>query len=257
MPTEITLLGTGTSFGVPVIGCYCNVCTSDKPENKRTRTSVLLRRDDFNMLIDCSPDFRQQARTHRIDRLEAIIFTHHHADHVNGIDDLRVYWWHMRRPVELFGEPYVLADLRERFNYCFREQICEGAAPVLAVNEIAPGQPFVVGPFHIMPIRARHWNLDILGYRIGDFAYMTDCSAIPPESMKLLRGVKHLVINALRWTPHSAHFSLDQAVDVAKSLNVQHAYFTHISHKMEHFEAQEKLQSGYFMAFDGQKILIP
>ncbi|GAB4325223.1 MAG: MBL fold metallo-hydrolase [Candidatus Sumerlaeia bacterium] len=254
MKMTVTFLGTGTSFGVPVIGCRCAVCTSDKPENKRLRASVLLQSGDFNLTIDCSPDFRQQAHAHQINHLEAILFTHNHADHVNGIDDLRAYWWHQRRPVRLYGEPYVIRDIQERFNYCFREQLFEGAAPVLDLISIDSETPLQIGPFNVLPVRARHWNLDILGFRIGRFAYMTDCSEIPPASIDKLRGVEHLVLNALRWKPHAAHFSLDQAVAVGRQIGAPHVYFTHISHKLEHFEAQAHLENGFQMSYDGLRI---
>jgi len=246
----VTLLGTGTSFGVPMVGCNCDVCTSSRSENKRLRVSALIQQGDYNLLVDCSPDFRQQALRHNITQVNAILFTHNHSDHIMGIDDLRIYNWRQKKPVQVYGQDYVIEDIKTRFSYCFLPHRYEGAAPKLDLH-ILDGNEFELGPFHIVPVLAKHWNLPIYGYRIGNLGYMTDCSYIPRESIEKLIGVEILVINALRPNPHPAHFSLTQAIEVANKIKPQRAYFTHISHKLEHHSTNAMLQQDNELAYDG------
>jgi len=254
---RITILGSGTSTGVPVIGCDCPVCRSIAPENKRLRCSLYVQNGPAALLVDCSTDFRQQALTHRIPRIDAVLFTHDHADHVNGIDDLRVFNYIQKAPIPLYADAPVLANIRRRFRYCFRPPQIGGGVPLLTLHRIHPGKPFTVNGIAITPVPIKHGVLDILGFRIGPFAYFTDCSAVPETSLPLLQGTQILIVDALRRRPHSTHFNLDEALAFSARLAPQQTWFTHVADEMEHFETNASLPLNAQLLRDGQIIDIP
>ncbi|MDE5554482.1 MAG: MBL fold metallo-hydrolase [Muribaculaceae bacterium] len=223
-------LGTGTSTGVPQIGCNCEVCTSKDPREKRLRASVLVEvRPDCNLLIDCGPDFREQMLRIGSPSLNAVLLTHSHYDHVGGIDDLRPYCYPDSFPV--YCQADVAKDLRERVPYCFREHLYPGV-PTFNIHIINPNETFTVDDVQVTPLPVMHARLPIVGFRIGNLAYITDCSEMPRETLEKIKGVDTLVINALRREPHMSHMNLEQALDVIKSATPRQAYLTHLSHGM-------------------------
>ena len=252
---RITVLGSGTSTGVPVIGCDCAVCRSGAPENKRLRCSLYIEESGFVFLVDCSTDFRQQALRYGIRRIDAVLFTHNHADHMNGIDDLRVFNYLQGGPIGIYGDNATLATIQRRFDYCFNPPQVGGGVPQLLLQEIRPGQGFCLEGLNILPIRLKHGILDILGFRIGEsFAYLTDCSAVPEESMALLEGIEVLIVDALRHKSHSTHFSLEQALNFSRALRPAQTWFTHIADDLDHFETNAQLPRNAQLLHDGQVI---
>jgi len=252
---RITVLGTGTSVGVPVIGCRCEVCRSTAPENNRLRSSVYIEHAGGKLLVDCSTDFRQQALRYRIPRVDAVILTHNHADHINGIDDLRSFNFVQRSPIDLYATADVLHTVRHRYEYAFSPTQIGGGVPRLNLQEIDPARPFFIGGLRIVPVPIKHGVLDILGYRIGrNFAYLTDCSAVPESSVPLLEGIEILVLDALRPTPHSTHFSLSEALAFSQRIGPAQTWFTHITCKMEHFATNASLPPNAQLLHDGQVI---
>jgi len=250
---EITFLGTGTSQGVPVIGCQCSACASMDYRDKRLRTSIHIRNGTESLVVDTGPDFRQQMLRERIQRLDAVVFTHAHKDHTAGLDDVRAYNFLQRSDMPVFGREEVLDQLRKEFAYAFAEHQYPGI-PRLALNPI-DYEPFVVGSTRLIPLPVRHLNLDVLGFRIGDFAYITDANFIPETTYELLIGVKVLVLNALQVEPHVSHFNLEQAIEVARRIGAGATWFTHISHKLGlHEKVERKLPPEIRLAWDGLKI---
>ncbi len=250
------LLGTGTSVGVPTIGCGCPVCTSDDPKNNRTRTSAILGLPGGNLLIDTSPDLRQQLLREKIGLVHAVLYTHEHADHVFGLDDLRLMQFYLKGPVPLFCEERVERRIRTSFDYAFTElpNMHVGAAPKLAFCRIGL-EPFQALGAEITPIQLEHGpNFRTLGFRIGGVAYCTDVSFIPEASMRLLEGLDVLVLDALRPEGHSTHFSLDQAVDVAVRLAPKQTYFTHMAHGLDYKSTNARLPTGMQLGYDGLRI---
>jgi phosphoribosyl 1,2-cyclic phosphate phosphodiesterase len=255
---RVTVLGSGTSHGVPSIGCDCEVCTSADPRDRRTRPSIYIERDSTRILVDTSTDLRTQALANNIRRVDAILFTHSHADHVMGLDDVRRYNQMQHGPIPCFADRETLANLRQMFGYVFDppKQV-GGGLPQLTLHAIEG--PFSIGGVDIVPIPLWHGKLPVLGFRIGAFAYLTDCNGIPELSWPLLRGdggVRVVILDALRRRPHSTHFSLAEAVDVVATLGVERAYFTHISHDLGHADTCAQLPRGVELAYDGQVIEI-
>ncbi|QDU88165.1 Phosphoribosyl 1,2-cyclic phosphodiesterase [Pirellulimonas nuda] len=253
---ELILLGTGTSVGVPTIGCGCPVCTSDDPKNNRTRTSAILGLPGGNLLIDTSPDLRQQLLREKIGLVHAVLYTHEHADHVFGLDDLRLMQFYLKGPVPLFCEERVEQRIRTSFDYAFKElpNMHAGAAPKLAFRRIGL-DPFDALGAKVTPIRLEHGpNFQTLGFRIGGVAYCTDVSFISEQSMDLLQGLDVLILDALRPEGHSTHFSLDQAVDVATRLAPRRTFFTHMAHGLDYESTNAILPSGMALGYDGLRI---
>jgi len=253
---SMILLGTGTSVGVPAIGCGCEVCRSTDPRNNRTRCSAVLGLPEGNLLIDTSPDLRQQLLREQIGIVHAVLYTHEHADHVFGLDDLRLMQFYLGGPVPLFCEDRVEQRIRKSYDYAFRsgQSLHAGAVPQLVFRRIST-KPFDVLGARVMPVRMRHGKqFDVLGFRFGNVAYCTDVNAIPPESMDQLAGLDVLVLDALRPRGHATHFSLAEAIDVARQLAPRQTYFTHMSHELEHEATSAALPDGMNLAYDGQRI---
>ena len=256
MPSEITLLGTSTSVGIPVLGCRCAVCTSEDPRNARTRSGVLLRTDQGNLVIDTPPELRLQLIREQVDVVHAAIYTHSHADHLFGLDDLRICGHRLDRPIPLYCEERVEQQIRTSFNYAFAdgiEKLHKFAVPRLAFERIGP-EPFEVLGQRIRPIRLLHGQLPILGFRINDVAYCTDVSEIPDESWPLLQGVDTLILDCLRWKPHPTHLCVDQVLELVEKLQPRMTYLTHISHALEHAETNARLPAHIELAYDGLRI---
>lgn len=252
---HITILGSGTSKGVPEIGCQCDVCTSSNPADKRLRSSILIETQGINILVDPSPDFRQQALTHNITHIDAILITHEHYDHVGGLDDLRPFC--VNSNLNIYAQANVINAIRRRLDYCFRENPYPGV-PVFKTHEISHREPLYIKGVKIQPIQIMHGKLSILGFRIGDFAYITDASEIPDYELPKLSNLQVLILNALRHKPHFAHFSLSQALDIINNLKPKQAWLTHLSHEMGKFEEKDpKLPQNVHFATDNLKITIP
>jgi len=262
---KVTFLGTGTSHGVPMIGCECAVCRSNDPRDRRWRPSILVdageappapssarsafARSVRHILVDTSTDLRTQALTYGVTRVDAILFTHSHADHVLGLDEVRRYNVVQRSAMPCFADERTLSDLRRTFGYIFDAPGVGGGVPQLALFQI--GGAFTLGGVEIVPVPVMHGPRPILGFRFGSFAYLTDCSAIPDGSWPLLDGVRTLVVDALRERPHPTHFSVSQALDVVARLAPERAYFTHICHDLAHADTSARLPRGVELAYDG------
>ncbi|MDA1051815.1 MAG: MBL fold metallo-hydrolase [Planctomycetota bacterium] len=252
------LLGTGTSVGVPAIGCGCDVCLSENPRNHRTRCSVILGLPEGNLLVDTSPDLRFQLLREGIGIVHAVVYTHEHADHIFGLDDLRLFQFYLGHPLPLYCESVVEKRLRHSFDYAFsdREQTHAGAIPSLVTRQIST-DPFEVLGARIQPVRLLHGpRFEVLGFRIGNVAYCTDTNAIPGESLGLLEGLDVLILDALRRRPHVTHFGLDEAVELAGRLRPKQTFFTHICHDLEHEATNATLPSNMQLAYDGQRIAL-
>ena len=247
---KVTVLGSGTSHGVPAIGCDCPVCTSSDPKDRRTRPSIYLETDRAHILFDTSTDLRTQALDRNVRRVDAIVFTHSHADHVMGLDDVRRYNHMQNGAIPCYADAATLASLRQMFAYVFNppKQV-GGGLPQLSLFRIAG--PFVLGGAEIVPVPLWHGALPVLGFRIGAFAYLTDCNRIPDESWPLLGGVRTVILDALRHRPHSTHFSVNESIAIAEKLGVERAYFTHICHDLPHAETNASLPKGIELAYDG------
>lgn len=250
---KVTFLGTGTSHGVPMITCECPVCRSKDPRNKRLRSSLMIKDGQGNtLLIDCSKDFREQALRHRIAMVEHILITHLHADHVFGIDELRIYNSKSGRPVKLYLKENFAEEIKTIFPYIYSAPLQKGGGITAVENIIVkPGEPFTLRDLKITPLRVHHGKLEILGYRINDTAYLTDTSAIPEETYGHLKNLDLLIIGALRLEPHATHFSLDQAIEEARKIGARRTYFTHISHKLDHKKTNAALPPDMKLAHDG------
>lgn len=253
---QMIVLGTGTSVGVPMIGCGCDVCQSEDPRNRRTRCSVILGLPEGNLLIDTSPDLRQQLLRERIGIVHAVAYTHEHADHIFGLDDLRLMQFHLGGPVPLYCEAVVEARIRKSYDYAFGPvaELHRGAVPQLMFRRIGL-EPFDVLGMRVTPIRLKHGKrFEVLGFRFGNVAYCTDANAVPAESMERLRGLDVLILDALRSKGHSTHFSLEEAIQLSLELAPGQTYFTHMSHELEHEATIAKLPAGMALAHDGLRI---
>lgn len=253
---QFVLLGTGTSVGVPTIGCGCPVCTSDDPRNKRTRTAAIVGLPEGNLLIDTPPDLRSQLLREKIGIVHAVMYTHDHADHIFGLDDLRLFPFHLGRPVPLYCEPLVQRRIERSFDYAFDRgpQTHAGAIPSLQFFPIGL-QPIDVLGTTIRPLRLLHGpKFEVLGFRIGNIAFCTDTNFIPEESFHILQGVEYLILDALRHSPHPTHFNVEQAVEVAKRLQPKQTYLTHVCHDLDHASTCKSLPEGIDLAYDGLRI---
>jgi len=251
---KVRFLGTGTSTGVPQIGCRCEVCNSADPRDRRLRTSVRIEIDDKMLMIDCSPDFRQQMLPFPLEKIDGILLTHEHYDHVGGIDDLRPF--SVFGPVDLYMEQRLEKALRERLPYCFAEYKYSGV-PNLIVRRISADKDFQIGTVTVTPIRVMHYSLPILGFRIRNFAYLTDIKTMEETELKKLENVDTLVVSALRKTEHISHQTLDQALKIIDKIKPKTAYLTHMSHEIgTHAKVEEELPSHVFLAYDGLEMSV-
>jgi phosphoribosyl 1,2-cyclic phosphate phosphodiesterase len=248
----ITFLGTGTSQGVPIINCACSVCTSEDPRNKRLRTSICVETRNSTILIDTTPDLRQQLLMNPISKLTAVLYTHGHADHIYGLDDVRRFNILQKERIPAYADQDTMSRLLLVFDYAFGNGKLNYGVPNLSANYISDS--FTIQGVSIIPIKLFHGSLPILGFRIGDFAYCTDVSRIPPESYKKLENLKVLILDALRIREHPTHFSLAQAVEEARKIAAKETYFVHMSHDINHEEHQKSLPANINFAYDGLKI---
>lgn len=250
---KITFLGTGTSQGVPLIGCDCAVCTSPDPQDNRLRTSVWIETPEASIVIDTGPDFRYQMLRANVRKLDAIIFTHGHKDHVAGLDDVRAYNYFQQKPMEIYANEHTQEIIHREFEYVFNNKFYPGI-PQLSINTI-DFEPFNINGLEIIPIKVMHYKLEVLAFRIGDFTYVTDANQIKPEEIDKIKGSKLLVLNALRHEQHISHFTLAEAIDMATAIGAEQTYFTHISHQMGlHLEIDSHLPPGINLAYDGLSI---
>ena len=253
---KLILLGTGTSVGVPALGCGCSVCTGGKAKNNRTRASAILGLPEGNLLIDTSPDLRTQLLREGIGSVDSVIYTHEHTDHVMGFDDLRLFQFYLDHPVPIYCAKAVEDRLRKAFDYAFDERPAthRGAAPSVDIHRVETESVEILGA-KVTPIPLKHGpRFNVLGFRVGDVAYCTDTSEIPPESWPLLQGLDTLVLDGLRYEPHVTHFSIGQAVDVAQRLGAKRTYFTHCACRMDYDQVNADLPDGIELSYDGLQI---
>ncbi len=249
MGMKITFLGTGTSQGIPIIGSDHPVCLSDDPRDKRLRVSVLVEWDAYTYVIDCGPDFRQQMLANRVQRIDGILFTHEHADHTMGMDDIRPFFFR-QGDIPVYAHERVLQSLRRRFTYIFSSENKYPGAPSVIENELT-NQSFTLGNLDVTPINAMHNRLQVFGFRFKDFAYLTDIKTIEEEEKEKLKGLDVLVVNALRVEPHHSHFNLEEALAFIEELQPAKAYLTHISHMLGfHAEVSKELPPNVHLAYD-------
>ncbi|MBB03125.1 MAG: MBL fold metallo-hydrolase [Rubinisphaera brasiliensis] len=252
---EVVILGSGTSHGVPMVGCRCPICQSTDPKNNRTRSSILVRAPEGNIIVDTTPEMRIQLVREQVDLVHAAIFTHGHADHIFGLDDLRQFGFLLDRDIPLFCEPLVEEQLRLAFSYAFRppaDPKRRGAIPRFDMQPMTL-EPFELLGVRVQPLRLFHGSLPIVGFRIGELAYCTDVSEIPDETWPLLEGVQVLVIDALRFRPHPTHFNIEQAIEASRRIGAKQTYLTHICHDIEHQTVERELPEGVNLAYDGLK----
>lgn len=262
---RLRFLGTGTSFGVPQIACGCAVCCSPDPRDRRTRCGAVIEatRDDgplVRLLIDTPPELRLQLVAARVDQVDAVLFTHDHADHIHGIDDLRVFTMRRREALPMYGAAETLETLRARFSYITDETfrpVTGTTRPEGRLVEVEPGTPFLAAGVPVVPIEVPHGRTRVLGYRVGDVAYVTDAKCIPDAAFDALRGVRLLVLNALLRDPHPTHLSISEAVDVAQRIGADATYFTHLTHHQAHAALEAELPPGIHPAYDGLVIELP
>lgn len=246
---RITFFGTGTSVGVPVIGCDCHVCTSEDPRNRRNRSSVWLRFRNRSVLIDTPPEFRIQALRYKLRRIDAVLFTHAHADHIFGFDDLRRYNQLQREVIPAFGSKLTLDALRRIFGYAFDPVEPNWGLPQVRAHEVEG--PFELFGEEVVPVTVLHGRMPVTAYRFTDVAYVTDCSRIPEEAMAALQGLDTLILDTLRHRSHPTHLSLPEALDIVDRLRPRRAFLTHISHELEHAAVEAELPQGVHLAYDG------
>ncbi len=253
---KIYFLGTGTSQGIPVIGSKHPVCLSNHSKDKRLRAAVWIHNEETSCVIDCGPDFRQQMLTSQCSKIDAILFTHEHSDHTAGLDDIRPYNF-IQGKISIYGHVRVLENLKNRSDYIFETQNKYPGAPSVHPIEVINNTPFFIGKMNVIPINAMHGNLQVFGYRINDLAYLTDVKTICFEEVDKLKGIKVLIINALREEVHHSHFNLQDALDFVTLVQPEKTYLTHISHSLGfHDEVQKKLPRNVFLAYDNLEISI-
>lgn len=243
------MLGSGTSTGVPVVGCGCAVCTSSDPRNRRLRPGIKLDLPGGTIVVDTSPDFREQSLRFGIERVDAVLYTHPHADHVFGLDDLRVFNFRQRAAIHCYGSEPTIARLRQIFSYVFEEGQEGGGKPRLELCAVAA--PFEILGERVVPVPVWHGTMPVHGYRLGRFALVTDVNRIPEESFELLDGLDLLVLSALRYRPHPTHFSIDEAVEIAARIGAGRTVFTHIAHEVDHGALLRELPAGVELGYDG------
>ncbi len=246
---KLIVLGCGTSTGVPVIGCRCRVCSSLDPKNNRTRSSAIIEADKRLILIDTSTDLRHQALSNRIPRIDAVLFTHPHADHIHGIDELRSFNMVQGSAIPCFGSPETIKRVKLLFEYIFVDNEYNGWKPDLTTTAI--NGPFKACGIDVVPVPVLHGSSEILGFRVGGIAYITDCSSMPAASIELLRGVEVLVLGALRHKPHPSHFTVDEAIDVALKVAPRQTILTHLGHTIDYLTDGARLPRGIELAYDG------
>ena len=247
---KISFLGSGTSTGVPVVGCHCRVCTSTNPRNQRLRQSVLIEKDGKHILIDTSTDLRAQLLRHPVPWIDCVLFTHSHADHIMGLDDIRPFNFFHRRDIVGYANYWTDRAIRQAFGYIWADTQIGGGKPRLDLRVV--DGPFEHEGIEIVPVPVTHGEWTILGFRIGPFAYITDTNGIPEESRSLLAGVECLALDGLRLDPpHPTHYTIDQAIAVAGELGIPETWLIHLSHDVEHDEVEAKLPEGFHLAYDG------
>jgi len=248
---KVTILGTGTSQGIPVIGCPCPVCHSDDVHDKRLRTSVLLSIGEENLVIDVGPDFRAQMLSAQVKSLEALVITHEHNDHIIGLDDIRPFNFMRRRPLTVYATERVQKELQHRFRYVFDPNPYPGS-PSVALRSLDPNEVLEIGAFRLIPIQVMHGSMPVLGFRIGDFTYVTDAKTISAKEREKMKGSKVLILNALHHRPHHSHLNLEEALQMIEEVAPERAYLTHISHHMGlHQEINKTLPNHVRLAHDG------
>ncbi len=252
---QLIFLGVGSSAGTPVVGCACSTCISDNPRNKRTRCSSALVMDDGHViLIDSGPDLRSQALRERLNRVDAVLYTHTHADHLHGIDDLRAFCQLQKQQIPLYGNQYAMDHISSKFGYTLREPIDFWDLPILSVNPVAGS--FELFGKRITPIPVKHGRSEILGYRIGNMAYITDVSEIPETSLALMDGLEVLLLDCLRYEPHHTHINLEQSLVYAGRIHAENTYLIHMTHEMEYEALSQQLPPSVHVAFDGLRVSV-
>lgn len=246
MTLRVTMLGSGTSTGVPVIGCACEVCRSANPKNRRWRPGLKLEAEDRIVLVDTPTDLREQALRFGLPRVDAIVFTHSHADHIFGLDDVRIFNFRQRAPIPCYGSEETLRNVRRAFAYVWEAGQEGGGKPQLELVPVR--EPFALLDRTFVPVPVWHGEMEVFGYRTGGFAYVTDCNRIPESSFRLLEGVEVLILDALRHRPHSTHFSVVQAIEVARRIGARRTIFTHMTHEVDH---DDPLPAGVEFGYDG------
>ena len=257
---RLTFLGTGTSFGVPQIGCGCAVCRSTDPRDKRTRSAALVEAGGSRILIDTPPELRLQLIAGGITQVDAVVYTHEHADHTAGIDDLRMFSVRQRGPLPIYGPPETLDRLRASFGYIFDDAVrpYEGTSkPSLELRALEPGRQVEVAGVPLLPLAFQHGHLRVYGYRFGSLAYITDVKSIPEAERNRLQGLDVLALNALWWRPHPTHLSIPEAVETAQALGARRTYLTHLTHETGHAELAGQLPEGILPAYDGLTVEVP
>ena len=254
---KLFFLGTGTSSGIPVLGCNCATCGSSDPKDKRFRTSAYITTaDGTNILIDVSPDFRLQALKHNIHWLDGVLLTHTHNDHIGGLDELRQLNFVMKRNIGVYGNALTLQEIQTRFEYIFKETQKGGGKPQLDLHLIEAQQEFLIKEQKILPIEVFHGKIAILGYKMDGLAYITDASYLPPTTLKSLENTEILVINTLRFRPHPTHFSLDQTLAMIQYIKPRTAYLVHMTHDIKHAEVEQMLPANVHLAYDDLEVAV-
>lgn len=254
-PLTITFLGTGTSSGVPMIGCDCAVCTSADPKDNRLRTSILVQSANTTFVVDTGPDFREQMLREKVKKLDAVLFTHPHRDHMAGLDDVRAFNFIQKKPIDIYADYMMEEAIRRDFYYAFADKRYPGI-PELNLINIAD-QPFMIGDIPVQPIKVWHLHMPVLGFRFGNFTYITDANRIDEEEKNKIRGSKIMVVNALRKQQHISHYTLGEAIDLVNELQVPEAWLIHLSHQMGlHADVEAELPEHIHVAWDGQKLEI-
>ena len=252
-PLTITFLGTGTSSGVPMVACDCGVCKSNDPKDQRLRSSILVQSSKTSFVVDTTPDFRYQMLREQVKKLDAVLYTHPHKDHIAGLDDVKAFTFVSGNAMEIFANELTQEALKREFYYIFTDKKYPGI-PQVNINTIDL-TPFSIGDIPVIPILVWHLNMPVLGFRFGDFTYITDANRMEETEKDKIKGSKTLVINALRHKKHLSHFTLDEAIDLVQELNVPQAYFTHISHQLgKHQQINSELPNGIELAYDGMRL---